>query len=89
MAKYAYHRLDANHQAIVDGLRALGVSVCLKGPLDALCGFRGRNVLLEFKTGRGKLRASQTAFLDAWRGQAAVVRTLEEALAVVNPKEPR
>jgi hypothetical protein len=80
MAKYSYHRLDANHRAIVEGLRERGVSVELKGPLDVLCGFRGRNYLLEVKTARGKVRRSQEGFLQSWKGQAAIVRNLEEAL---------
>jgi hypothetical protein len=83
MAKYSYHRLDGNHRSIVDGLRLLGVSVCEKGPLDLLCGFRGKNYLLEVKTARGQLRASQKAFLGEWDGQAAVVRTLDDALTVL------
>jgi hypothetical protein len=83
MAKYSYHRLDANHQAIMDGLRRVGASVTEKGPLDALVGFRGRNYLLEVKTARGQLRASQKAFLESWRGHAAVVRSLDDALKVI------
>lgn len=83
MAKYAYHRLDANHVAIREGLRAVGATVNEKGPLDLLVGFRGTNYLLEVKTAKGKLRASQSAFLEAWRGHAVVVRTLDEALAAI------
>lgn len=83
MARYAYHQLDANHRAIRDGLEAVGASVDVKGPLDLLVGFRGRNYLLEVKTAKGKLRASQERFLGRWRGQAATVRSVEEALAVI------
>ena len=83
MAKYAYHRLDANHKAIVAGLRQRGASVHSGGPLDVIVGLGGATYLLEIKTARGRLRASQAAFLDSWRGQACVVRTLEEALAAI------
>ncbi len=83
MAKYAYHRLDANHAAIRAGLEAVGATVDGKAPVDLLVGFRGRNYLLEVKTAKGKLRASQTAFLGRWKGQAHVVRTLAEALSVI------
>ena len=54
-----------------------------KGPLDLLVGFRGANYLLEVKTSKGKLRASQERFLGRWRGQAVVVRTLTEALQAI------
>jgi len=83
MAKYAYHRLDANHIDIRDALRKAGCSVNEKGPLDLLVGRQGHNYLLEVKTARGKLRMSQRAFLAGWRGQAAVVRTVDEAFQVV------
>jgi hypothetical protein len=83
MAKYRYHRIDQNHQAIRDGLEALGASVVSDGPLDLLVGFRGANYLLEVKTATGKLRASQERFLGRWQGQAVVVRTLDEAMQAI------
>lgn len=83
MAKYAYHRLDANHQAIRDALEQAGASVDPRCPADLLVGFRGRNYLLEVKTSKGKLRASQETFRAGWRGHYAVVRSVEEALTVV------
>lgn len=83
MAKYAYHRLDANHREIRAGLRAVGATVDEKGPLDLLVGFRGANYLLEVKTATGKLRASQEAFLGHWQGQACVVRDLGDALRAI------
>ncbi len=84
MAKYAYHRTDANAQAIIDGLRAVGCSVELIGrPVDALLGFRGKTYAVEIKTRLGRLRPSQEAFFERWQGQADVVRTLDEALQVI------
>jgi len=83
MARYAYHQLDANHKAIRQGLEAIGATVDGKCPLDLLVGFRGRTYLLEVKTAKGKLRASQQAFLGRWQGHAAVVRTLDEALQAI------
>lgn len=83
MARYSYHRLDANAQVIRDGLEAVGASVDHRCPLDWLVGFRERNYLLEVKTAKGKLRASQERFWASWRGQKALVRTLDEALAVI------
>lgn len=83
MAKYAYHRLDGNHAAIREALEAVGATVSLQGPLDLLVGFGGQNYLLEVKTARGQLRASQRAFLGRWKGHVAVVRTVDEALGVI------
>lgn len=85
MAKYSYHRLDGNAKAIRDGLRKAGASVDPRCPLDWLVGFRGKNYLLEVKTAAGFKRRSekQQAFLDGWRGQTAIVQTLEEALRAI------
>lgn len=83
MAKYAYHQLDGNHKEIADALIDVGASVTPKGPLDLLVGFRGVNYLFEVKTAKGKLRASQEAFLARWQGQAVVVRSVAEALAAL------
>jgi len=84
MGKYHVHRNDTNTDAIVEALGLVGATVARLGnPLDLLVGFRGRNYLLEVKTAKGKLRASQAAFLEAWDGQAAVVRSVEDALRVI------
>lgn len=83
MARYAYHKLDANHAAIREGLEAVGATVEPKGPLDLLVGFEGVNYLLEVKTAKGKLRPSQERFLGRWKGQATVVRDLDTALRII------
>lgn len=83
MARYSYHRLDGNAKAIRDGLEAVGATVDHRCPLDWLVGFRDRNYLLEVKTAKGKLRASQKRFWDSWKGQKALVRTLHEALVAI------
>lgn len=83
MAKYAYHRLDANHADIRAALEAVGASVDTKGPVDLIVGYRGATYLLEIKTATGKLRPSQERFLGRWRGQATVVRTIDDALKAV------
>ena len=81
MGRYQVHRSDANAAAIRAGLEAHGADVEPIGrPLDWLVGFRGRTFVLECKTARGQIRPSQENFLLRWRGHAAVVRTLEEAL---------
>lgn len=84
MAKYAYHRLDANHQAIVEGLKAHGYSVVPIGrPVDLVVGKWGRTYLLEIKTQKGKLEPTQARFIREWRGHVAEVRTLQEALDAI------
>jgi len=83
MGKYAVHQLDANHHEIRQALEAVGAVVDSRAPLDFLVGFRGQNWLLEAKTEKGKLRPSQVKFLARWAGQAAVVRSPDEALKVI------
>ena len=83
MAKYSYHRTDANAEAILSAMEQAGASIYRGGPLDAIAGIRGENVLIEIKTARGRLRASQKAFLARWKGQAFVVRTVEDGLKLV------
>lgn len=83
MAKYRYHRLDRNHAEIRDALERAGATVVPDGPLDLLVGYRGTNFLLEVKTATGKLRVKQEGFIRRWKGQVTVVRTVEDALAVI------
>jgi len=83
MAKYKYHRIDNNHAEIRAALEREGATVVPDGPLDLVVGFRGANYLLEVKTAKGKLRASQEGFIRRWKGQVHVVRTVEDALAVI------
>lgn len=81
-------KVDANQAEIVRGLRAFGASVQSLAPMgegvpDLLCGKNGQTYLLEVKTAAGKLTADETQWIDGWRGQVAVVRTLDEALAAI------
>lgn len=78
-------KVDANQAQIISGMRAIGASVMIvNGDVDLICGFRGVNYLLEVKASRkSQLKASQIKLLDEWRGQYAIITTLEEALAVI------
>lgn len=81
-------KVDANHGEIVDGLRAMGVSVQSlaavgNGCPDLLCGFRTVNVLLEVKTGNEKLNAVQKPWHREWKGTAHVVWSLADAIQVM------
>lgn len=83
MARYAYHRLDANHAEIRAALEQAGATVESIGPLDLIAGHAGRTFLLEIKTAKGRVRPKQQRFLSRWKGHAAIVRTPEEAIAEV------
>lgn len=81
-------RSDANQQDIIDALRSIGATVTSlhrvgQGVPDLICGFRGVNILLEVKTVTGKLTQDESFWLDEWRGQAAIVRNVDEAIAVL------
>lgn len=77
---------DGNETEIKNALKAVGASVVTisaKGVCDLLVGFRGVNYLLETKNKRGKLTPDQETFFEGWQGQAAVVRTVEDALVAI------
>jgi hypothetical protein len=82
-------RTDANQSEIVKELRARGASVAVLsntggGFSDLVVGFRGRNVLLEVKTGPNeKLTPAQVKFQQTWRGQWARVSNSVEAWEIV------
>jgi len=91
-------KVDANQSEMVADLRACGVSVqplhsVGGGVPDLLCGFRGRNVLIEVKDGSKppsarKLTKDQVEWHGAWRGQVAVAKSTEEALAILGLDVP-
>jgi len=74
-------KVDANQAQIISGLRAIGASVMIvNGEIDLVCGYRGVNYLLEVKASRkSQLKASQVKLLDEWRGQYAIITSLDEA----------
>ena len=81
-------RVDANQARIVRALRQAGASVLHLhtiggGAPDILVGYRGDNFLLEIKSGDGKLNDRQALWHTLWRGQVAVVRSVDEAFKVI------
>ena len=74
---------DANEPEIVEALRAVGASVLLIDDIDLIVGFRGVNYLLEVKTATGKLNKKQEKFFRGWVGQVNIVRTVDQALALI------
>jgi len=85
-----YGKIDLNQQAIVKTLRAIGCTVqsladCGKGVPDLLCGYCGKNFLLEIKqSAKSKLTPHEIAWHDKWRGQAVrIVTNSDEALIAI------
>ena len=81
-------RVDANQPEIVAALRQAGGTVTHlhtvgKGCPDLLCGFHGRNYLLECKVPGGKLTEAETDWHETWEGQRAIVHSAEEAMAAI------
>lgn len=95
--RFVAARTDTNQAEIVDALRAIGCSVqplhtIGKGCPDLLVGYRGANWLLEVKDGRKppskrRLTADEKLWHLEWRGQVAVVNSVEEAIALVTQYE--
>lgn len=85
-------KADANQAEIVKGLRSMGYTV------EPLCGVGGGvpdllvgvkrgglrlNLLMEVKTGVGKLRDNQKSWHKRWAGQCCVVRSIDDAVKVI------
>ncbi len=84
MSRYLVHQSDQNERAIVAYLEGRGAQVQKIGqPVDLLVTFQGHTGVAEVKTLRGKLRASQRAFLGSWRGVSAVLRTDQDCDALL------
>lgn len=85
--------VDRNQPEIVDALRKAGASVqplhsVGSGCPDLLVGHSGRTLLLECKDGsrppsERRLTEDQVRWHETWRGQVAVVTSVDEALAVL------
>ena len=81
-------RVDANHAEIVSVFRATGCSVQSLATLghgvpDLIVGSDGYNVLVEVKAPSGQRNLLQRQFDHEWRGWIEVVRTPDDALALV------
>ena len=84
-----HHRADSNQEEIVDALRDIGASVLVLsqvggGAPDLLVGFRGKEYLMEIKAPKGKLRPGQKKFFDTWKGKSFIVRSVDEALELLD-----
>lgn len=86
-------RIDANQNEIVSGLRRAGFSVFITSSLgngfpDLVVGRASRNYLFEIKDSKKclsqrKLTQKESEFVTLWRGQVAVVSTLDEIFDIL------
>lgn len=86
-------RVDDNHTEIVKGLRAIGATVRSTASVgfgfpDLAVGWHGKTWLLEIKNGskspsRRTLTPDEQTFHSTWRGAAAVVTSLDDALRTI------
>jgi hypothetical protein len=86
-------RIDANQPAIVAAIRKMGATVLHlhtigKGAPDILIGYQGKNALVELKDGAKppsarKLTPDEEKFHAEWRGQVAIIESVDEAIAFI------
>lgn len=86
-------KADANQPALVKAIRQLGASVLVlsnvgKGCPDLAIGHGGRTYLVEIKNptlppSARTLTPAEKEWHQAWRGQVAIVETLEDVLRVL------
>jgi hypothetical protein len=89
-------KVDANQSEIVAALRGVGATVqplhtVGKGCPDLAVGWRGQTFLIEVKDGAKppsarKLTDEQVEWHGGWKGQVAVVKTVDEALVAIGAK---
>ena len=87
-------KADANQGEIVQALRQMGASVqhthqLGQGAPDAICGYKGVNLLIEIKDGgkppsKRKLTPDEQTWHAEWRGQVAIVESVEDAVRLLN-----
>lgn len=65
------------------GACVLDLSRVGQGCPDLLVGYRGVNILVEAKTAKGELTKCQHDFLQLWRGEWCIVRSVEDALLML------
>ncbi|MDX2140318.1 MAG: hypothetical protein SF123_19685 [Chloroflexota bacterium] len=83
--RYAAKR-DENEPEIEDALLEVGATVDQlngDGTPDLLVGYAGVNYLMEVKSAKGTLTRAQQSWHRNWQGVVHIVRTPEEALAIL------
>ena len=82
-------RVDKFQPEMCQYLRRRGASVHVlssvgAGLPDLLVGWHGRNLLVELKSPKGRLTLAQRKWIAEWRGQVAVVKSVEELEELLN-----
>lgn len=78
------NKRDANEGAIVDTLKAHGFTVeRMDKPADLICGYAGRDYLVEVKMPKGSLTPPQEKFFSEWRGSKTILTTVDDVDAWV------
>ncbi len=86
-------RVDDVQPECVAAMRAVGASVWLlhmvgHGGPDALIGYHGRNILMEFKGRYGTLTPDEVRWHREWWGEpVCVVRSVAQALRAIGAEE--
>lgn len=82
-------RTDNNQKAIVAALRAAGASVLITSGLghgapDLFVSWSNKTVAVEIKDGdNAKLTPDELKFMQEWKGEYHVIRSVEAALALL------
>lgn len=80
---------DGNESAIIEALVKAGASVMQISELDLVVGYRKSdgtltNAVIEVKMPGKKPDEDQQKYIDNWKGAVYVVRTVEQALEIIN-----
>jgi len=74
-------RRDANEPEIVKAFEDCGYSVeRIDKPCDLIVGKWGKSFLIEVKTLTGKLNDKQKEFVEKWKGNYHIIRTIEDVI---------
>ena len=85
-------KVDSNQTEIVEAFRKHGATVkpvhAIKGFVDIVVGYRGRNLLVEIKDGakvksKRKLTPMEQEFHDEWRGKVHIVECLDDVVSAL------
>ncbi len=89
------HRRDGNHAQMVEILAYYGWHFhdtsqgSEKDGPDGFAAKHGRTVACEFKMPGEPLRKEQAEWMDAWPGETAVIRTLEDVARMTTEEHSR
>lgn len=82
-------KVDLNQASIVKALRKCGVSVQSLASIGKGCpdlvaaNGSGMVWLIEVKGPKGKLRPEQEKWINEWRGDVHIIRTVDDALKLI------